>query len=108
MDYQLALAPDLGLSPADFVAVWNITTECRDAAEAHLLSQTQSRTSNASSYTERIALIKRADLDVTSHTIENLIKEVLKREGMRKVGVSHENTQDGIPLLTISSNDKQR
>ena len=106
MDYQVALTPDLGLSPADFVAVWNITTECRDAAEAHLVSQTQHRTSNASSYSERVALIRRADIDITPHIIENLIKEVLKREGMRKVGVSHENTQDGIPLLTISNKDR--
>lgn len=34
MDYQIALAPDLGLHPADFVADWNATDKARAIAEA--------------------------------------------------------------------------
>jgi len=31
-DYEIVLSPDLGISPADFAAVWNETDEARVAA----------------------------------------------------------------------------
>jgi hypothetical protein len=43
MDYQyyeIILSPDLALTPADFVATWNETTESRNMAEAQLTTPT--------------------------------------------------------------------
>lgn len=34
--YQLIFAPELGIDPAEFVAVWNNSPECRKMAEAKL------------------------------------------------------------------------
>jgi hypothetical protein len=39
-NYQIALSPDLGLSPADFVTAWNEEAEARNLAEAHLVPST--------------------------------------------------------------------
>ena len=39
MDYQIALAPDLGLSAQDLVTAWNEAPECRALAEARLDDQ---------------------------------------------------------------------
>ncbi len=36
MDYQIALPPDLGLSPAEFVTSWNADPASRTVAEARL------------------------------------------------------------------------
>lgn len=41
MDYQIALPPDLGLSPTDFVVAWNDTPACRAVAEARLAEPTK-------------------------------------------------------------------
>ena len=43
MEYQLALPPDLGLSPADFVAAWNASSEYRAIAQASLSSSTSAQ-----------------------------------------------------------------
>ena len=67
MDYQLILSPNIGFASADFVAVWNVTTECRAVAEAHLLPH------------DIVVLKRREDLDIREHTIEKLVKEVLRR-----------------------------
>ena len=36
MDYHIALSPELGLSPEQFVTAWNETAECRGMAQAQL------------------------------------------------------------------------
>ncbi|OQW90841.1 MAG: hypothetical protein BWK79_18605, partial [Beggiatoa sp. IS2] len=35
-NYQLVFAPELGINPAEFVAEWNNSPECRKIAEAKL------------------------------------------------------------------------
>ena len=95
MDYQLTLATDIALSPADFVAVWNITTECRTIAEAHLSSH------------NLVVLKRREDLGTTTlRTIEKLVKEVLRREGISGVTITSQNRQDGTPLLVVHTKDQ--
>ncbi len=91
MDYQLALSSDLTLSPADFVAVWNISTEYRAVAEAHLLSS------------DLVMLKKREDIDTTIHTIEKLIREVFRREGISGITITHQNTQNDTQLLAVNN-----
>ena len=91
MDYQLTLSPNIGFSPADFVAIWNVTTECRAIAEAHLLPHNS------------VVLKRREDLSITEHTIEKLVKEVLRREGISGITIT---SQDGTQLLTV--NNKER
>ncbi len=94
MEYQLSLSPDIQLSPADFVAVWNVTTECRAAAEAHLLSH------------NHIQLTRREDLEVTTRMLEHLVKEVLRREGVSGATVTVQDAQDGKTLITALLKDK--
>jgi hypothetical protein len=36
-DYYIVLSPDFGLSPTEFVTVWNEDEECRAAAVARLI-----------------------------------------------------------------------
>lgn len=40
MEVQLALAPDLNLSPAEFVSAWNGCPDCLDIAQAGLSEST--------------------------------------------------------------------
>lgn len=94
MDYQLTLSPNIGLSPTDFVAVWNITTECRAVAEAHLLPH------------NRVRLQKREDLDITERTVEKLVKAVLRHEGISGVTITSESMKDGTPLLTVNNKEQ--
>ncbi len=94
MDYQLTLSPNIGLSPTDFVAVWNITTECRAVAEAHLMPH------------DGLVLKKREDLDVTERTVEKLVKAVLRHEGISGVTITSESTQDGTPLLIVNNKEQ--
>lgn len=43
MEYQLALPPDLGLSPVDFVAAWNASSAYRTIAQSSLASSTSAQ-----------------------------------------------------------------
>ena len=94
MDYQLTISPNIGFSSADFVAVWNVTTECRAVAEAHLLPHSI------------VVLKRREDLGVTEHAMEKLVKEVLRREGISGITLTSGSTQDGTPLLKVDNKAK--
>ena len=39
-DYQIALSPDLGLKPADFIVAWNEEAATRTNGQAHLAPST--------------------------------------------------------------------
>lgn len=82
MDYQIALAPDLGLHPADFVADWNATDKARAIAEARFAPS--SKTSYDPFLSVTIAVLGSIGLGVTTDAIYDLIKQVIVNRGMYK------------------------
>ena len=80
MDYQIALSPDLGLNPTDFVATWNETAECRSVAEASLSPSTS--THYDPFLLGAIAMLSSVGLGVATNAIYDLIKQVFVKHGV--------------------------
>ena len=95
MDYQLVLSPEIGLSPADFVAAWNISTECRVVAEAQLLIASRSHSSSEN----KIMLKSSTEGIIPAKTIIRLVNMVLKNESVRDIKVTHQETADGTQVF---------
>jgi len=80
MEYQLALPPDLGLSPADFVAAWNASAECRTIAQASLASSTSAQYDPL--LVGAIAVLSSRGIGLATNALYDLIKQVLTTKGV--------------------------
>src|SRR5919206_5302420 len=102
MDYQIALPPDLGLSPADFVTTWNETSECRTTAEATLSTPPGTRF-DPSLLDGAIAVLSTVSVGVATNAIYDLIKQVLVKKGVHKrTQVIKQDQPDGTHLLVVT------
>jgi hypothetical protein len=77
-EYQIALSPDLGLSPADFIAVWNEDTETHAITEARLAP------SSSTHYDPTLiaAILLSIGTGIAGNTLYDLIKRVLVKKGI--------------------------
>jgi hypothetical protein len=102
MEYQIALPPELGLRPAEFVAAWNATPQARALAQARVDSDA------AHSYDPLlmagvIALGLAVASNIAASALYDLIKEVLLKQGVRKRTTIVERTRpDGTHLLIVT------
>ena len=106
MDTQLALAPDLDLTPADFVAAWNETPECRAVAEARVeaAAGTQYDPLTAAAV---VAVLGSIAVNVASNAIYDLIKEALaKRRQPEDISISALDMPDGTRLIIVTQTRK--
>ena len=81
MDYQIALPPDLGLSPADFVSAWNEEPECRTMAEARLADSTSRQ---YEPFSVGVAVLGSVSVGVATNAIYDWIKKVLTKNKVGK------------------------
>ena len=102
MQYQIALSPELGLSPEDFVAGWNETPECRAAAVAHI-EEAAGAQYDPLLAGAAVAVLGSLALNVASNALYDLIKSVLTKKGVRaRTQVMRLEGPDGTPLLVIT------
>src|SRR5579863_4935058 len=103
--YHIALSPDLGLSPADFVAAWN-----EDAA-ARTNGETQLAESISKDYLDP-TLVNEIVLSLTTGIVGNalydLIKAVLLKKGIHKKHTHIHETKkpDGTRLLVVDIDEE--
>jgi hypothetical protein len=107
MDYQIALDPDLGLSPADFAAAWNETDAASTTATITLAS------SDNKSYFDPVTttIIVTAASTISLGVVTNAIYDVLKAAFVKK-GKPHKHTKitrlkqaDGTELLVVDEEE---
>ncbi len=82
MDYPIALPPDLGLSPADFVDAWNDTPACRAVAEAHLVESTGTQYDPAL-LAATFAVLGSVAASFAGSVLNDCIKQALAKKGVR-------------------------
>ena len=106
MDYQIVLAPDLGVSLNDFVIDWNAADEVCSIGQARLAS------SNSTSYDSfllsTIAVISSTvSLGVVTNAIYDLIKRISFKHGVRKhIHISCIDQPDGTRILVVDIEEK--
>ncbi len=113
MQYQIALAPNLGISPDDFAAAWNASTEAHNAASINL-----SRAKGAS-YLDPvttdiiISTISTIGLGVITNAIYDVLKAALNKKDKAEAEKIHKHTKvtqlelpDGTRLLTVTIDEE--
>jgi len=74
-DYQIRFSPQLGINPADFVAAWNASENCRDVAEAQI--DMGAAVDFDSTATKVLTLLGGIAIGVATNTIYDLIKNTV-------------------------------
>jgi len=105
MEYQLALPPDLGLSPADFVAAWNASAECCTIAQASLSSSTSAQYDPL--LVAALALLSTVGIGVATNALYDLIKQVLITKGVHtQTQIVKIDQPDGTRILVVTIDEQ--
>jgi len=106
VEYQIALSPDLGLSPADFIVTWNETAECITVAQARHLSF-NSTFYEPSLISGAVDLLIAVSTGIASNSLYDLIKRVLIKRGVHKhTHYVEVNKPDGTHILVIDTDER--
>ena len=98
-NYQIALSPDLGLSPADFVAAWNEDAEARNQAEASLVPSTSEHYDPTLLVTILLSVATGAASNVLSELIIRIVER--KKDAHKHTHVEETKKADGTRLLVV-------
>jgi len=103
--YHIALSPDLGLSPADFVTAWNEDTKACKLAEASLAPSTSEHYDPT--------LLVTIVLSIATGTASNLLSEMILHTIEKKKDTHKKHThiqetkkRDGTRLLIIDIDEE--
>ncbi len=101
--YQIALSPDLGISPDDFLEAWNEDAETRNLSEAYLMS------SAGKSFDPTLiaGIMISVGSGVATNVISALIMKVLDKKGISKhTHIEQMKKSDGTKLLVVDIDEK--
>jgi hypothetical protein len=102
METEIALAPELGLSPQAFADAWNEAPDCRAVARA-TLSRPASAQYDPALLTVTLTVLSSLALSVAGNALYDLIKEVLIGQGVRKrTEIVQVEQPDGSHLLVVT------
>lgn len=102
MDYQIALPPELGVSPAEFIAAWNADAKCRAVAEAHI-EHPSGVQYDPVLVAAGLAVLAGLASGVAGNALYDLLKELLFRQGVRKrMEIMQLEQPDGSRLLVVT------
>ena len=97
-DYHIAISPDLGLKPADFIAAWNEETVTRTNGQAHLAPST-GRDYDAALMSE---IVLSLTTGIVGNALYDLVKWVLVKKGVHKhTHIEEMKKSDGTRLLIV-------
>lgn len=103
-NYYVALSPEIGLSPAEFVSAWNEEEECRAVAFARL-APPASRQYDFNLFAD---ILLGLVTNITSSALYDLIKKSLARQKVPKEHIHIEALQkpDGTRFLIVDIDEK--
>jgi len=98
MDYQIALSPDLGVSPEDFVSAWNELPECCAVADARVEAEAPRSFEPLTAGAIVIGLVS----GIVTNALYDLIKKALVKKGVREqVELSQIERPDGSRIILV-------
>ena len=105
MEYQIALAPELKLSSADFAGAWNNTPECRAVAEAQVEQATATQY-DPFVVAGVVALLGSIATGLVTSAIYDLIKQALVKQGVhQRIEIMELEQGRGKRLLVVTIRD---
>ena len=107
MIYQLALSPEIGLNPTDFVTAWNDNPHLRFQAEAHLFFSRSPVYFDPSFLGMDIDFVMGVGVSLTSSALCELIKQLLQKRGIHRHTLFIEQEQtNGSHFLVITMDEQ--
>jgi hypothetical protein len=108
MAYQIALSPELGLTPADFVTAWNADSECRKLAEVRLSPPAAGTSFDPTIMNVAIDLLIALGTNVTSSAIYDLVKKLLEKKGKpgKHTHMLEMKKPDGTQIVVVDIDEK--
>ena len=105
MEYQIALSPNIGISPTEFAAAWNASDETHAVAAATL---TPSSSTNYDPFlTEVVVTLGTIGVGVVTNAIYDLIKQVIvKQKKHQHVHIQQLDQPDGTHLLVVDIDEE--
>ena len=110
MQYQIALSPDLGISPDDFAAAWNESAEAHNAATINLTRAKGASYLDPVTTAIIISTVSTIGLGVVTNAIYDVLKAALIKKG--KPETTHKHTKitqlelpDGTRLITVDEEE---
>ena len=105
MKYQIALSPNIGLSPTEFAAAWNATNEAHAVAAA--TPTPSSRTNYDPFLTEVVVTLGTIGVGVVTNAIYDLIKQVIvKQKKHQHIHIQQLDQPDGTHLLVVDIDEE--
>jgi hypothetical protein len=105
MEYQIALSPNLGLSPTDFITAWNEDPDTRTIAEASLSEA--SSASYGPFLDATMATISTLGSGIATNALYDLLKQLLVKKGIHKhTRITEVKKPDGTHILVIDIEEK--
>lgn len=103
-NYYVTLSPDIGLSPTEFVAIWNEEKECRSVAIARLVPPASQQYDFNLFADVLLALV----MNIGSSALYDLIKKALAKRGTpsKHIHIESQQKPDGTRFLVVDSDEK--
>ena len=102
MEYHIALSPELDVEPADLVAAWNETPECRAVAQARL-SRPASAQFDPTVMSAVLTVVSGIAGGIAGNILYDMIKERLAAQGVQKrTEIVAMEQPDGSRLLMVT------
>jgi hypothetical protein len=116
VDYTIAFAPDLGLSPQEFIAAWNSASARSDVGEAQLIDQPpQDFALDPELIQQGLVLLSGATgvaagigLEMLKDTVKDILAQYLKQKMSRTPSIRVETVRQpgGAYLLVVTGDDQ--
>lgn len=115
MEYRIAVAPELQISPAEFTAAWNDAPECRQMAQAELLEASPKGFAlDPELFKTGLTLLAgfagSIAVDVVKDLIKERLKKLLEKKFAQKSPVPEIEVlviaQPGAPLIVVKAQEK--
>ena len=107
MDYQIALSPDLDISPADFAEAWNATEHAQEIAPVTLTPTKNESFFDAATTAVIINTATTIGVGVVTNAIYDVLKSRLPKKGKphKHIKVIRLKQPDGTELLVVDEEE---
>jgi hypothetical protein len=106
MEYQIALPPELGISPSEFVAAWNAEPEQRAVAEARVTPMPGAQFDPALG-NEMITLVIGVLAGLATEALYDLLIQAFTRQGVRRrITIRQIEQPNGERVLIVTTDDE--
>lgn len=107
MDYQIALTPDLEISPEEFAAAWNEVQEAQAIGSTTLIRSTSKSYLDPATLTIIITTLTSIGSGVVTNVLSEVIKNALAKKGkpQKRTKSTTLKQPDGTQLIVVEEEE---